>query len=78
MTEKQRDALLSVKEEWYNQPSGSVSYDSLLNHTKEAPSGRTLQAIFVGYDNKNMKQWIATLRKHLDQMTSEFTLSSSM
>jgi len=67
MTEEQRDAPLSVKEIWYDQPSGSVRYDALLNNTKEAPGGRTCQAIFAGYDNKNMKQWIATLRKHQDQ-----------
>jgi len=67
MTKEQREALLSVKEVWYDQPSGSVSYDSLLDNTNEAPSGRTLQAIFSGYDNKNMKQWISTLRKHMDQ-----------
>jgi hypothetical protein len=67
MTEEQREALLSVKGVWYDQPSESVSYDSLLNNTNEAPSGRTFQAIFSGYDNKNMKQWIATMRKHQDQ-----------
>jgi len=61
---------MSVKEIWYDQPSGSVSYDSLLNNTKEAPGGRTLQAIFSGYDNKNMKQWISTLRKHMDQVVN--------
>lgn len=44
---------------------------SSTNYTKEAPSGRTFQAIFSGYDNKNMKQWIATLRKHLDQELNE-------
>jgi len=74
MTEEQREALLSVKEIWYEQPSGSVSYESLMNSTKEAPSGRTFQAIFSGYDNKNMKQWISTLRKHMDQVASSLTL----
>jgi len=58
---------MSVQEIWYDQPSGSVSYDALLNNTKETPSGRTCQAIFAGYDKKNMEQWIATLRKHQDQ-----------
>jgi len=56
MTEEQREALLSVKEIWYAQPNGSVSYDSLLKNTKEGPSGCTLEAMFAGYDNKNMKQ----------------------
>jgi len=45
MTEEQREALLSVKEVWYDQSSGSVSYNSLLNNTKEALSDCTLQAI---------------------------------
>jgi len=28
MTEEQREALLDVKDVWYDQPSGSVSYDA--------------------------------------------------
>lgn len=44
---------------------------------KQAPSGRTSQSIFAGYENKNMKQWIATLTKHLDQANDAFVLSTS-